>query len=244
MAIGSINDPDGRAQLIEQMELFDADYRVQKDGSILVDASDAARLERQGLFLGEARSQPDRLTQGVLLLLLLTTAGTFLYAMRRFVLLLSRVRDAAEKETEKETMQERSDETAAVGSVSADRGLFDGEHPQTVAVYLLGLETAEAAAAMEAMEVRRREAVWERMAFSGRCDEGLRTLVSELFALKAQQLQQRPAETTEKMIAIYRRLSPPTREALLAALRRGHPKEQLITLLEAEAQHKSGSEEA
>jgi len=240
IAIGSIADPLGTARLIERLELLDADYRVQKDGSILVDESDAARLERQGLALGEARPQPDRPVQGVLLLLLLAAGTLLLSAGRRAAALLRPLHPvpAVEKRApEASPFPERPVAAPKAKSTSAAARLFEGEHPQTVAVYLLGLATAEAAAAMEAMEPERREQVWERMAFSGACDEGLQLKVSELFARKAQQLQKRlrPAETTAKMLAIYRRLSPRTRETLLRALRRGHPEEEIIMLLEAEA---------
>ncbi|WP_345972382.1 hypothetical protein [Sulfurimonas diazotrophicus] len=240
IAIGSIADPVGTARLIERLELLDADYRVQKDGSILVDESDAARLQRQGLSLGEARPQPDRAAQGGMLLLLFLTAGALALVSRRLAVLL---RDsiatpmAAAADTETRPAPEPSAPVPTARAAFGAARLFEGEHPQTVAVYLLGLATAEAAAAMEAMGAHERDRVWERMAFSGSCDEGLRMRVAELFAAKAKALQKRvrPAETTVKMLAIYRSLSPGTRTALLNALRRGHPHEGLITLLEAEA---------
>lgn len=240
MAIGSIADPAMTGRLIERLELLDADYRVRKDGRILVDEGDAARLQRQGLALGEVRPQPDRRAQALLILLLLATAGAVASVARRVARLLQ-PSNPAPAVTEPHAGTPTAPQlpvTAPEAPFPAEtQRLYEGEHPQTVAVYLLTLATAEAAAAMEAMEVQQRDRVWERMACSGECDEGLRRRLSELFARKMKALQKRvrPAETTEKMVAIYRRLTPQTREALLAALRRGHPKERIIRLLEAEA---------
>ncbi|MHC3995152.1 hypothetical protein ACXWTF_10015 [Thiomicrolovo sp. ZZH C-3] len=240
IAIGSIADPVGTGRLIERLELLDADYRVQKDGSILVNEHDAARLQRQGLPLGQARPQPDRAAQGGLILLLLATSGALALALRRLAALLRSMQprpSAARPVDETPPVPTSSEIPSAADADPVTARLFEGEHPQTVAVYLLGLATADAAAAMESMAAQARDRVWERMAFSGSCDEGLRTRVAELFAVKAKALHKRvrPAETTAKMLAIYRRLSPATRSALLNALRRGHPDEGLIRLLEAEA---------
>jgi len=113
--------------------------------------------------------------------------------------------------------------------------LFESEHPQTVAVYLLGLDASEAASDLEAMPGRLRERVWKRMACSGECDPVLRRRVVELFIAKRKRLQRqlRPSEVTEKMTAIFRQLSADTRSELLGILRREDTGDEIIALLEA-----------
>ncbi|MEJ2500802.1 MAG: hypothetical protein P8Y65_06720, partial [Campylobacterales bacterium] len=90
------------------------------------------------------------------------------------------------------------------------------------------------------------ERVWERMALSGECDGRLRERVAELFDEKSQRLQKRmrPAEVTEKMTAIFRRLSPRTRDDLLSRMRREHTDTAMLAMLEAESRLNSGNKEA
>jgi hypothetical protein len=74
----------------------------------------------------------------------------------------------------------------------------------------------------------------------------LRERVAELFEEKSQRLQKRmrPAEVTEKMTAIFRRLSPRTRDDLLSRMRREHTDAAMLAMLEAESRLNSGNKEA
>ena len=248
VVVASIDDPAGTAQLMQRLEAFDADYRVQQDGSILVDGGDIARLIRQGVTFSDVRMQTHRFAQGAMLLLLLATAVSMLYIWLIHVIRTGG-RDAGEKDAEENGHRPSGEPEEGPAGHEKSRTpskLFEAEHPQTVAVYLLSLGTDAAAEALEVMHSPLRAHVWERMALSGECDGALREKVSELFELKSHRLKKRmrPAEVTEKMVGIYRRLSPATRADLLARMRREHSGDGIIVLLEAENTLKSGNKEA
>lgn len=248
VVVASIDDPAGTAQLMQRLESFDADYRVQKDGSILVDGGDMARLIRQGVTFSDVRMQTHRFAQGAMLLLLLATAVSMLYVWQTYVIRSGRQdeTDTDADENEHISVHVQEPEPAEPEKSRTISKLFEAEHPQTVAVYLLTLGTDAAAEALEAMQASLRGRVWERMALSGECDGALREKVAELFEQKSHRLQKRmrPAEVTEKMLGIYRRLSPATKADLLALMRRAHSDDGMLVLLEAENTLKTGNKEA
>ena len=230
------------AGLMQQLDSLDVDYRLRKDGTILVDNTDAALLVQAGVPVAETRQEPHRLTTALLLFSMLVSGIAAVYVglgVFRQLAGMRRVREAPAEAT-----PEHTEATAVRGTLPRAAAnpearlaakLFEAEHPQTVAIYLLGLAPEAAAAALEAMPVPQRERVWKRMTSSGECDARLRRRVAELFATKMKRLrrQQRPAEATAKMVSIFRQLSPETRRELLAMLRREDAGDEIIALLEA-----------
>jgi len=236
LVIDPVDDPAGTALLVERLERLDADYRIRDDGTVLIDGGDAARLMQAGLLLTAVRMEHHRTAQAVLLLFLLGTGSLLALLWRR----LASAAATATGTSELSAAQGHGRDAETPGAAEEDAtppvpALFTGEHPQAVAVCLLAMEAEQAAAALETMEASQRARVWERMARSGACDTVLRARVADLFARKQARLERlgRSAEATEKIRAVFRRLSPETKRVLLATLRR-YPEARLVTLLEAE----------
>ena len=234
--------PAGAAVVMQQLDRLDADYRLRKDGRIAVDGADAALLMQGGFPVADEEGDFDTGRKALLLLPVLLFGFLTAFSARRA---FQKYRDRSSSlrwqpaETsgppEAASAETPSALQAAAGNVRSAPVLFEGEHSQAVAVYLLGSETAAAAAALEAMPLQQRGEVWRRMACSGACDPALGRKVAELFEAKRQKLQRRrrPPEAAAKMAAILRRLSPETRAGLTALLRRQEDGDEIIALLEA-----------
>lgn len=254
VAIASIDDPVGTAGLMQMLERYDADYRVRKDGSVIVARRDAERLAAEGLSVPEARAE-SQWGMRTLLLFLMAVVVTFIVVLGKKYLYAFEQRrpDGETPDTYPESSFEEASAVQPVKNVLLEHArtrftsrLFEGEHPQTLAVYLLGLDTDEAASSLETMVLEQRNRVWERMLFSGKCDDALRSRVAALYAgkLKRIETQMRSPETTEKLVAIYRRLPSEIREALLATLRRGEADRLTVTLFETEERLRHAAKEA
>jgi len=251
VAVASMDDSAETARLIQQLESLDADYRIRKDGTVLVDGSDAARLAEAGVSFEETRVQKQWEAQGILLVLLIVSAMLSFYVARGiFAVLRPPCAEAAPeeasgpKQTHIAAEPQKHSPSSPEDLLSAR--LFEGEHPQTVAVYLLGQSAEAAASAMQALPHALRERVWERMAMSAECDLALRERVAALFAEKTDRLKRRmrPEETTRKIVAIFRRFPPAVRAELLSVLRRTHSEDALVGLLEAENSLSAEKQEA
>jgi hypothetical protein len=245
VAVVPRGDPSSAVALMQQLDGLDVDYRLRKDGTILVDSTEASLLMQTGIPFADARSEPPWLSTVFPIALMLLSGIAALYAGRgifRRPQKTRRVRATAANGTD-DTVTTPARASAAseppVPNAAAPETmtarLLEAEHPQTIAVYLLGLPSEAAAAALEAVSAPLREQVWMRMASSGECDPALRRRIAELFSAKMQQLRRRlrPAEVTAKMVAIFRRLSPETRRELLTMLRREDAGDEIIALLEA-----------
>lgn len=229
--------------LMQQLDGLDVDYRLRKDGTLLVDDTDAPLLLQAGISVSETRQEPQRLRGALLLLALLASGFAALYVGAGLFRRLKGMPDAGETapavpahvRAEDAALPETPPRLAPDPATGIAARLFEAEHPQTIAVYLLGLPPEKAAEALEAMSVPQRERVWKRMASSGECDAALRRRVAELFAAKMKRLrrQTRSPEATTKMVSIYRLLSDETRRELLALLRRQNAHDPIIALLEA-----------
>ena len=230
-------DPAATVELMQQLDGLDVDYRLRKDGTLLVDDTDAALLQQAGVPFSEIRKAPQKLAEALSLLSVLFSGAAAFYVAAGLLRRVKSARRTAEtipSETTVRTGEAPRRFVRDPGTVIAAR-LFEAEHPQTVAVYLLGMPPEEAAGALEAMPAPQRERVWKRMASSGECDAALRGRVAELFSAKMKRLRRqiRPAETTAKMVSIFRLLSAETRGELLALLRRESADDAIIALLEA-----------
>jgi hypothetical protein len=254
VAIASINDPTGTARLMQELERLDADYRIRKDGSILIDNADTQRLRHEGIVFADVPVGLYRLPQILTALLSAVTAILIFFVGRNIA---AQLKKANAKPFASATIHTDTGFSTSRGeaseSLSPDRGkvrmqsrLFEAEHPQTLAVYMLGLETEEAAFAMQTMPPLLRDEIWKRMLGSGECTAVLRRKISGLFDEKMKRLrkQSRPDEVTDKMVAIFRQLSPQTRNELLAVSRGKDAEDVLIALLEAENRIGTGRKEA
>ena len=230
-------DPAATVELMQQLDGLDVDYRLRKDGTLLVDDTDAALLQQAGVPFSEIRKEPQKLAGTLSLLSVLFSGAAAFYVAVGLLRRVKSARRAAETIPSETTVRTGETPRCRVPDPAAGIAarLFEAEHPQTVAVYLLGMPPEEAAGALEAMPAPQRERVWKRMASSGECDAALRRRVAELFSVKMKRLRRqiRPAETTVKMVSIFRLLSAETRGELLALLRRESADDAIIALLEA-----------
>ena len=243
IAVVSAGGTAGTTVLMQKLEGLDVDYRLRKDGTILIDSADKPLLVQAGVAFSASREKPRLLVQTLLALLALLSGLLAIAVGRGVVRQLKSIRNTVEipeqmpaKEVEyPHPRQETAPRTAANAEARIAAKLFETEHPQTVAIYLLTLEADAAAPAMEAMPPALRIQVWKRMAHSGACDAALRGRVTELFAAKMKRLrrQLRPPEVTDKMVAIFRLLSPETRNELLSMLRREETADEIVALLQA-----------
>ena len=240
VAVSAGSDAAAAVGLMQQLDSLDVDYRLRKDGTILVDDADSALLAEAGVPVTETTPAPNYLRiAGLMLALLLSGMAAITVAMQLFRQIAGRRQRC---ETPPETVAEEAEPAPVRAPAETLRPeaaetvkLFESEHPQTVAVYLLGLNPEKAAEALEAMPQLQRERVWKRMASSGECDPLLRRKVAELFSAKMKRLRKRlrPAETTAKMVSIFRLLSHETRMELLSMLRREDAGDEIIAILEA-----------
>ncbi|MEJ2468698.1 MAG: hypothetical protein P8Y51_06455, partial [Campylobacterales bacterium] len=132
VVIASIDDPAGTVQIMERLEAFDADYRVQKDGSILVDGGDVTRLMAQGVAFPDVRMETHRLAQAGLVLLLLVNAALMMYLWQgHFV--KAGLYDAEHTNTDEAERAASEEEPAQTGPAkgAVASTLFEAEHPQT-----------------------------------------------------------------------------------------------------------------
>lgn len=237
---------DTSGKILQQLERLDVPYRVCKDGKVVVPNTEIDRLQRAAIPLDDLHSVSSWRYRLLLIGLLSVVGIALFFAGRRLVAVYRElfVRTPPEAEIVKDETPKPISQQRARPSQRSGYRLFEGEHPQTIAVYLLGLAAAEAADALETMPEARREAVWERMAFGGACDKGLQACVHALYVRKAEALRKRtrPGEVTEKMAAIFRRLPSMTQEKLLIALRRED--EAFAALLEAETKEQVSTKEA
>lgn len=254
--VGTLGD-SSVASLLQRLEQLDINYRIGTDGAVKADARDRERLAEAGVIPTDANLLPLRLYQAALLILLLLFAALiFTNAKRVFILLKQGAAvthhltmaegDEAASEPDAEAMRTATPARRIVTRENAWRGVFENEHPQVIAIYLLGLNPEEAATAMEALDASMRDAVWERMVLSRACDPEIENMVNALVSQKreAVQMRIRPAERTEKIAAIYRLLSNDTRKAFLVALRKANPDDPLVAVLEAETRVKQVRKEA
>lgn len=241
--VGTLETSSG-VSLLQRLEQLDIDYRIGRDGSVKADNRYRERLAEAGVIPTDDNLLPLRLYQAVLLMVLLLLAVLMVVKARRVVVLLrqgeagrddSTISEVHEAVLESDTKAIRTATPVQMIGIHENewRVVLENEHPQVIAIYLLGLPSKEAAEAMEALDVPLRDAVWERMAFSGECDSELENAVQVLVSQKreAMQIRKRPAERTEKMASIYRLLSNDTRQAFLAALRKANPDDPLLELL-------------
>jgi len=237
------NGTEGAASLMQQLDNLDVDYRLRRDGTLQIDSVDADMLVQAGMPDAGTKRESDRVTQATSAAFTLFFGILALIYWRKTIRRQKRsvrvIQHTASPSTETPVHSEIPEHTPVQPIVESgarySAKLFESEHPQTVAVYLLGLDASEAASDLEAMPERLRERVWKRMACSGDCDPVLRRRVAELFMAKRKRLQRqlRPSEVTEKMTAIFRRLSAETRSELLSVLRREDAGDEIIALLEA-----------
>lgn len=251
VAVASLDESAKSGMLLQQLDRLDVQYHVRKDGRVLVPSTEMDRLQRADVQMDDVRSAPPRVYQLLLILLLAGVALALFFAGRKSITVIRELfapgAEVAGDEISK-GISENSVPLQAMPS-QAQHGKhrpFVGEHPQTVAVYLLGMAAAEAAEALETMSDAQREAVWERMAFSGACEKSLQAYVHRLYVRKAEAMRKRtrPPEVTEKMAAIFRRLPILTQEMLLGALRRGDADDAFVALLEAETKKQVSTKEA
>ena len=83
--VGSINDPAGTAQLMRELEALDIDYRVQKDGTVVIDGNERSGLLESGIAPQSFRVQPHLLEQTLLVVLLSLSLLSALYTGRKIM---------------------------------------------------------------------------------------------------------------------------------------------------------------
>lgn len=238
----------GSAILLQQLDSLDIDYRIGKDGTVKVSSRDRERLAEAGIKPMNVQPLPSRIYQAALLVAVIVLAVvTFRMGRTVFALLKQGVFGMSGPDTVEdnatviaavsEEKQESASSEFSHGPEREWRGLLENEHPQGIAVYLLGLRSEEAAEALEALREDIRDAVWERMALSGECAPELEQALQVLFSRKYETLQvrKRPSERTEKMVSIFKLLTADTRRLFLAALKKANPEDPLIVLLETES---------
>lgn len=252
--IASAETSKGRlAGLMQRLDQYNAEYEVRPGNRIVVDNHEARRLMDAGMTLPSFTLQLDRAVQIFLSAVLLLSILLFYFSVRSLFWRLKQelIPVPAATVLQEETAAEGGTEVEAVSKDSGQETtlsamLFEGEHPQVIAVYLLDLDPQVSAQHLESMPQGQQVSVWERMAQSGACKPQLRTIVAGLFERKAKQLRAklRPAENMEKLVAIYRHLSQPVRMALLQTLLSGRMDDPLMQILKAESGLNPHSEEA
>jgi flagellar biosynthesis/type III secretory pathway M-ring protein FliF/YscJ len=234
----TLRDASGSA-LLQKLDVLDVDYRIDSDGRVKVSSRDEVRLSEAGLLPHITNTLSSSFIQVVLLLLLSLLAVLIVIKGRTVFTILKAGAASATREQVQESLPEAKTVLASKSAKQRKvpavewRELLEEEHPQSVALYLLGLEADEAAEALEALPEAMRDAVWERMAFSRACDPALEQSLQSLFEYKREmrKRRQRPEERTEKMVSIYRLLCAETRQAFLSALRNVDPNDPLIAFL-------------
>ncbi len=240
------SSPNEAVRIIDYLDRAGADYRIGNGGRIFVSREDAEALRRELAAAGTVRSSaPDGAAAvpaesgGAPFVLwgyaLLATAawGLFLIALRA-ALRERKGRRPAEAPAsfaadpsvpgEPPAPRKAADDRAAEAfEIRRQAELLSEEHPQLLAVYLLGIESGRAAALLGGMPEGLCEAVWLRMLTSRPCPEELQGRVRQLLDEKCAAAAAGIAvpEIYERVREIFRRLSPPLRSELLAAMQRG-----------------------
>ncbi len=246
--VAKLKKPDDSTLLLQRLDSLDIDYRIGKDGTVKVSSYDRERLKEAGVEPIGGMSSPSYFYQAVLLVVLILLAVVVMVMGRTVYALLKQgvfgiwgpevaEDDVTFIKTVSEGKRDHGPSESSQIPKSEWQGLLEDEHPQSIAIYLLGLDSEAAAEALEVLSEDIRDAVWERMALSGACTPELENALQMLYSRKRKALQRRsrPAERTEKMAAIFKLLSADTRRLCITALKKANPEDPLIGLLETES---------